>query len=265
VYRIGIATAQAAAAIARGRQDYAAEFDPALEPGTSVAVQAKRRYHRTPLPLSEYLVFNTNRPLFSQERLRRAVALALDRKALAAEAHDLPNATLLPPRLAAAAATPGPARPAEARRLAGAARSTAVLAICTQCRHSGEIVRANLARIGIAVKLRNVERPIEELQRVDFAFGFAQPNGPREPRSFLSDLPGLPRWAARRLAALESASPAARTRGAFAVAAALERRAYYVPFGAPYVPELFSARVGCKLFQPIYFGVDLAALCLKSG
>jgi hypothetical protein len=45
----------------------------------------------------------------------------------------------------------------------------------------------------------------------------------------------------------------------------LERRAYYIAFGAFYVPELFSARVGCKLFQPIYFGVDLAALCLKSG
>jgi hypothetical protein len=57
---------------------------------------------------------------------------------------------------------------------------------------------------------------------------------------------------------------AGRTRGAYAVAAELERRAYYAPFATFYVPELFSARVGCKVFQPVYFGVDLAALCLKS-
>jgi hypothetical protein len=110
-----------------------------------------------------------------------------------------------------------------------------------------------------------VEHPIDELSRVDLALGVAKPEGPPEPRSFLATLPGLPRWAGRRLAQLESAPSAARTQGAYTVAAELERRAYYVPYGAFYAPELFSARMGCKLFQPIYFGVDLAALCLKSG
>jgi hypothetical protein len=114
------------------------------------------------------------------------------------------------------------------------------------------------------VKLLTVEHPIDVLPRVDLALGVAQPDGPPEPRSFLATLPGLPRWAERRLARLESEPLAGRTRGAYAVAAALERRAYYVPFATFYVPELFSARVGCKVFEPVYFGVDLAALCLKS-
>jgi DNA-binding SARP family transcriptional activator len=264
VYRIGIATAPAAAAIAREEQDYAAEFDPALEPGAAATTDPRAAYHRTPLPLTEYLVLNANRPTFSQERLRRATALAIDQTALAVETHDLPSATILPPNLARLVVRPRPVRVAEARRLAGTTHATAVLAICKQCRHVGEIVQANLARIGITVKLRTVEHPIDLLPRVDLALGVVQPDGPPEPRSFLATLPGLPRWAERTLARLEPAPPATRARGAYAVAAELERRAYYLPIGAFYVPELFSARVGCKVFQPVYFGVDLAALCLKS-
>jgi hypothetical protein len=36
-------------------------------------------------------------------------------------------------------------------------------------------------------------------------------------------------------------------------------------FGTPTIPQFFSARVGCKTFQPLFFGVDLAALCLRGG
>jgi DNA-binding SARP family transcriptional activator/DNA-binding beta-propeller fold protein YncE len=264
VYSIGIATAPAAAAIARGRQDYAAEFDPALEPGAASTADPRAAYHRTQLPITEYLVLNANRPTFSQERLRRAASLAIDRTALAVEAHGLASATILPPNLARLVVRPGSVRVAEARRLAETAHATVVLAICKQCQHLGQIVQANLARIGVTVKLLIVQRPLDVLPRVDLALGVAQPDGPPEPRSFLATLPGLPRWAERRLARLESEPVAGRTRGAYAVAAELERRAYYAPFATFYVPELFSARVGCKVFQPLYFGVDLAALCLKS-
>jgi hypothetical protein len=34
-------------------------------------------------------------------------------------------------------------------------------------------------------------------------------------------------------------------------------------FGNPAIPELVSARVGCRTSSPISFGIDLAALCLK--
>jgi hypothetical protein len=27
--------------------------------------------------------------------------------------------------------------------------------------------------------------------------------------------------------------------------------------------QLFSARMGCQKFQPLYFGVDIAALCMR--
>jgi len=32
--------------------------------------------------------------------------------------------------------------------------------------------------------------------------------------------------------------------------------------GTPVIPEFFSARVGCHVFQPLEFGADLGSLCL---
>ena len=29
------------------------------------------------------------------------------------------------------------------------------------------------------------------------------------------------------------------------------------------VTAFFSARIGCQTFQPLYFGVDIAALCMR--
>jgi hypothetical protein len=43
----------------------------------------------------------------------------------------------------------------------------------------------------------------------------------------------------------------------------LLRDAPVAAFGTPTIPELFSARVACKRFQPPPFGVDLAGLCLR--
>jgi len=44
----------------------------------------------------------------------------------------------------------------------------------------------------------------------------------------------------------------------------LQRNAPAAAIGTPTIPEFFSARVGCKTFQPLFFGVDLADLCLRT-
>ena len=36
----------------------------------------------------------------------------------------------------------------------------------------------------------------------------------------------------------------------------------FVAFGSPYGHSLFSARIGCQIFSPVY-GADIAALCLR--
>jgi len=35
--------------------------------------------------------------------------------------------------------------------------------------------------------------------------------------------------------------------------------------GSETYSQLLSARMGCQTFQPLYFGVDLAALCMRDG
>jgi hypothetical protein len=110
-----------------------------------------------------------------------------------------------------------------------------------------------------------VENPEAELARADFAMGARRNDGPADPATFLASLPALPDFARKRLASLESTPAIRRKPGIYALVSALERRAFYVPFGTPAIPELFSARLGCKVFQPAYFGVDLAALCLRAG
>ena len=47
---------------------------------------------------------------------------------------------------------------------------------------------------------------------------------------------------------------------------ALVRRAVpFAAYGAFTIPEYFSPRVGCKLFQSTYHFVDLGALCVRAG
>jgi hypothetical protein len=110
-----------------------------------------------------------------------------------------------------------------------------------------------------------VENPEAELARADFAMGARRNDGPADPATF-SRIPACP----ARFRAEASRKPRVDTRhpektGIYALVSALERRAFYVPFGTPAIPELFSARLGCKVFQPANFGVDLAALCLRAG
>jgi ABC-type transport system substrate-binding protein len=55
------------------------------------ALGGRQQYFLYQAPLLDYVVFNTNRPLFRNVRLRRAVNYAIDRRALAA-----PSRTHLP-------------------------------------------------------------------------------------------------------------------------------------------------------------------------
>jgi hypothetical protein len=45
----------------------------------------------------------------------------------------------------------------------------------------------------------------------------------------------------------------------------LRQQAPLAAFGTPTIPEFFSARVGCKTFSPVVFGVEFGALCLHGG
>lgn len=42
-------------------------------------------------------------------------------------------------------------------------------------------------------------------------------------------------------------------------------RMSFVPYETWVVPEFFSARIRCKVFQPVVQQVDIGALCVKSS
>src|SRR4029077_2389214 len=57
-------------------------LDRLYGPGSAAAKRGGERYFLEPMPVVDAVVFNTNRPLFRNARLRRAVSYALDRPAL---------------------------------------------------------------------------------------------------------------------------------------------------------------------------------------
>src|SRR5262249_19190380 len=146
-------------------------------PGTDVARSAGARYQLTANNWTERLALNTSRPLFADLRLRRAVAGALDRTALARALNggefQLPTSGLLPPNLTGAgtARPPAPAGLAAARRLTSGRHLRAVFAAVAP--EQGGIydagmvaaLRAELGAIGIAltvVPLRQGASPAQQ-------------------------------------------------------------------------------------------------------
>ena len=167
VYREQPRGKDAVADIEAGNADYVADQDPALAPGAAVARQFSqpaagqpRRYFATPLLATDELAFDTRHGLFADPRMRQAVNYALDRPALAAALGDLVAGNYLPPGMPGSRARhvyplSGPDL-ARARALAGPHGGHAVLAVCSDpgCTELGQIIQADLARIGIRIQLQ---------------------------------------------------------------------------------------------------------------
>ena len=251
---------------------------------TSAAAQAgKQQYYPYPAPIVDAIVFNTRRPLFRDTRLRRAVNYALDRRALAAAYADTPADQVVPPALHGFPA--GHVYPvdrpdfATARRLAGARKRHAVIAICQDPRlpKLAEIVRSNIARIGISASVIRSPQCPGRYERADLLFAFPLGTNERDPGAFLEQAlsssvygsslgPGA--WNSRAFRAqLERARALrgpARTAAFRRLDDDLMRMAPLAVYGSWVWAEYLSPKVGCKVFQAEYGFVDLGALCKKT-
>ena len=280
VYRYNVAVADAVAAVARGEVDYVEENDPALAPRSAAARAAGPRYRVIPNDWTEGLVLNTRRPLFSDVRLRRAVAYAVDRRGLAAAIGVNPTSHVLPPSFPGFDAGPeyplGPDLRA-ARALAGARHLEAVFATGTDA--SGGLydpglvteLRRQLAALGIHMKVLtwsqsdSPEKVASVLVRTDLTHVETNGEDTLDPVLFFRGSRGyqyLPAADRTRLAQLALLPYGRREAGAAAFAQKLEREAIYLGFGDRVTPELWSKRLGCIVRQPEYPGLDIAALCL---
>ena len=256
--------------------------------GSAAARAGRQQYFLYPAPLLDYIVFNTNRPLFRDVRLRRAVNYAIDRRALAAAFGDAPADRIVPP------AVPGfPAgriypldRPdlETARKLAGRVRRHALLYWCGQDarrRTLAHIVTSDLARIGILVSATasrscpKNSRYDAQAKRADMILFSALQSEERDAAPFLDQALarggsfgsalGAGLWTTpgfrKRLARAAVLRGPTRSHAYGRIVDELTRAAPFAVFGSFIWTEYFSPKVGCKVFQAEYGVVDLGALC----
>jgi ABC-type transport system substrate-binding protein/streptogramin lyase len=281
--REGVEPAEAVGRVKAGTWDYAGYQDPLLGPESEIArAHAKgegaAQYYATPLPHLGYIAFNAGRPLFGDRRTRQAAAFALSRRAIADVWYQVPTDQYLPPPFDGFRSRGFyslDADLARARPLAPKGRRRAVMGIpvgCPGCRQSFEAVKSALAPIGIDVEAKEVEdigaevrNPKTEIDLWDSGTGLGYADSMRFLTIVLgNDVP--PSWLPASVAALESAGRLSGQRRQTAAADAAARLARVdVPIAAvgyPVIGELFSSRLGCRVFPPFGYGVDLAALCL---
>jgi ABC-type transport system substrate-binding protein len=292
VVRANVDTQQGGELVAQGKADYVFDhsrpYVPAFAPGGRYQkLFAGRRYFFPPGSLTRFLFFNTRSGAFRDLRLRRAVALALDRRVIAAaEGGAKPASLLLAPGL------PGyqrrdvyPATPqlGRARALVGKRRVHVVLETQAESPKPeiAAIVRKDLARIGIDVRVRAVADPWSDAKKpgsdVDVLLDGWAPDYP-DPFDFLNVLldpeAGLgfeppfftdPRWLARlRAAARFEGESRARAYAQLDLALARGPLPMVALDQVGSSPQLFSGRVRCHTFLPLFGGIaDIASFCLR--
>jgi peptide/nickel transport system substrate-binding protein len=291
----GMTGEAAAAAVQRGAADYMADtgMPPSgdLEPGSALARRYGRpggrlRYLRPPSTATMMLIFDTRRGLFRSARLRRAVNLALDRRALAGFGHADPRSLLIPPGVPGhSTAGPYPLRPdlRRARALAAGHHGTVVVAADAGGPAGSadpvlEELRRDLARIGITAKVVLRANPVaastDPRQHIDAVFTGWSPDYPDpfdaidvvlDPAARPAGLPAFfddARWLRRmRRAAATPQARRAAVYGRLDRALALGPAPVAVLGGPPGVPQLVSSRLGCLAF--VFGRLDLSSVCVR--
>ena len=255
-------------------------------------------YRAFPRPLTFYLAFDARRPPFSDRRLRQAVTLALDRRTLStfwnqalpnvaqmgpgalqrAPTDMEPTARIIPPGLRGGGAVR--LRPSDldrARRLVGRRNVTARMAVQTgdeRSRAFAGLVRAALAPLGIEVRpvvVADVSASLRDRRAgIQLAALATQLDYP-DPASFLTQMLGhdvpaawLPQSVHGQIARLARLRGPARDRAAVRLASRLATREVpVVAYGTPTIGALLGNRLGCRIWNGVDAGLDLAALCLE--
>lgn len=252
-------------------------FLPELQPGgryarTLRAGAGKARYLLNPALYVRAFALNGERPMFRDPAARRAVNYAIDRRALAGLFGADPTDQYVPramPGFRDARVYPDEPDLAKARALLGARGGRAVFWTCggVVCRQVGEIVRRELRPIGIDVAIRQYDDWDARTSEPGAAYDIldvALPVDFGDPAAALEPLLGGDPALAPRLRRAAGLTGSAR----LAAYAAIDRLAArgsapLAAFANDNAGELVSARVGCDVYQAVYGGVSLAALCAR--
>jgi hypothetical protein len=156
-----------------------------------------------------------------------------------------------------------------ARKLAGGRKATAVVYMFDDKSAFSTALREQLAAIGIRMKVLpalNADfgpggKLFEKASRSDLIWG-GEGLETGDLASYLERLYLFPKEEAEVARILKLPIPE-RDERALALARRVERQSLFAVYDSRAFPELVSRRLGCVVHQPMYPGVDLAALCLK--
>lgn len=289
VYEIGIGQSKGKELVQQGRADYVVEGQPAPDQQALTGSSGRARLITYPSISARYLALNTRRPLFAHPRVRRAVSYAIDRMALARLSRGEPTAEYLPPGVPGSTSRPVYPLHADVRRalrLAGHLHATAVLFTTNVAPYPqiAALLSSELARIGIRLRVKKF--PGEGVYRAAVqpnagydivSFGW-EPNW-LDPSNVLTpffdastigkqDNVNFANFTNRQLSTQMASArrlyPPARYHVFARLERGLELRSPLLAYSVVPATNLFSSRIGCQIYQPLY-GVDLAALCLRKG
>jgi ABC-type oligopeptide transport system substrate-binding subunit len=262
--------------------DGSVAIDPLLIPGGSLASRyggsASQRYVAASLPSVGYIALNTSRGPLAKASIRRAVALAIDPATVAAIWQESPSRALLPPGLAAGgrastSLAPDPVKAAKLLRGRRVRLTFAASSGCDPCLQEARAVRAELAPIGIHTTIKEFSNPglvfnsgDPNIDMVDDGTELDYP----DPASFLTlllqqNMPDgwLSQQVSNEVDQVARFSGKARASAAVALATRLATQEVpVIPYGYQVQGEFFAPKLGCTVFPPMGYGVDLAALCL---
>jgi hypothetical protein len=258
-------------------------LDPLLDPNGAIATRygdgtsSGEQYVPVQLFQTGYLALNASRGPFADRTVRRAAAFAVDRAKLAAVWNQVPTDQLLPPN------SPAfrdrrlyPIRKPSLEKAAALMRGrrlVAVMAIldeCPPCLQEGQLVRAELGRIGIRVRLKavsdNATATVEKLDILDSGLYGGPDDAAFLQTVFSEGMP--PSWVARGVRqAVERVSRLSGSERQFAAAVLADRLVVgavpVIPDGNHVQGEFFGSTLACRVFTPFSGGVDLAALCQR--
>jgi ABC-type transport system substrate-binding protein len=277
VLREGLDPERAVKKVEKGEWQGLSLDDPLLRPGRTVArrfsATGSIRYFALPRARVEYLALNAGRGPLRDASLRRRIAGALDRAALAASSDVTPTAGLLPPALRGGSIV----RPAPETQLPRKTHLTLRIAVdqaCGEfCMQFANQIAANLRPLGIDLlsvvssdvptAMRNPAARIDMTTLVtDFPY--------EDPASFLTQMLGndvpaswLPQATRAALASLDTRFGSARDSAAVALAQRFDRNDVpVVIYGTPQMGALLGPELGCRRWDAFDSELDLGALCL---
>src|SRR5215204_1595133 len=279
--REGLDPEQAVSRVQRGEFDGLLLDDALLQPGGAVARRFGGErppdtvsYRAFPTRTVRYLALNAGAGPLRDPALRRAIAAAIDRRALAVVQHATPTDGLLPPRPSSLGDT-GDGAPAERLDRPGhASLSMAVQRGCEHCRQFAHTVASALNEFGVSVTAVEVGNPQAAIRakRSKFDLIDLSTNVPYpDPAAFLERMLGydvprawLPRSTQAAIARLDTLSGRRREGAALRLAQHLQRSDVpVIAYGADAIGTLLGRRLGCRTWSGIDAGLDLAALCLN--